>query len=86
MNDIQINPLCSTNDDTSDACMSFTFDTDLIPHGTYSVNYFVMAQGGGYTNTTAAINVVCSLEMVQKNKKFTIPFRSSTDLVEVIKA
>ena len=65
--DMFTNSQCLTTNQTTVVCRSFRFDTDDISHGTYSVNYRVMADGGGFRNAEVKITVVCSPE------KFEIP-------------
>ena len=57
-----------------------------MPHGAYLVKFKVTADGGGYKYTQVSINVYCSLALVAYDKKFTIPYNSTSQLLEIFKA
>ena len=44
--------------------------------GVYLVDWKVGALGGAFKDTNVDITVVCSLEMVDYQKEFKIPFKS----------
>ena len=75
-----------TTNQTTVVCRSFSFDTDDISQGVYTTNYRVMADGGGFRNAEVKITVVCSLEMVDHEKKFEITYHSLEGLVNIFDA
>ena len=79
-------PNCLLNNATSLACRSFSFDTDVVPLGEFFVYFNVIADGGAHKDTSVGINVVCSLNTVDYEKKFVVPFLESDNMLEVVKA